>query len=501
MAFSLFSGSSRADENGKVRPACVAGAFYPGNPDALRREIEGYLSRVSEAPPDARIVAAVAPHAGYRYSAQVAAHVHKAIAGTPFDTIVIIGHDAHARGIVAILSDVTAFETPLGRVPVDASMVARLVQADKGIIIHNRAHERDHTIEVHLPFLQVTHKDFRVVPVMFGDPTAANCRIFADALSEAAEGKNIFVLASTDLSHYPTYTDACRLDGKTIEALESFDLDALLKHLHEAVGDSAYANVETAMCASGGVGTAMLFAKARGANAIRRLAYANSGDVPGGDRSRVVGYVAALMLAPSETAAAPAPAPVPARENTGFSLSEAVQKELLSLARRRIRADLDKRSLDYLPPQELQVELNQPAPVFVTLQKKGRLRGCIGMTSPRGELWRAVYEMAHAAAFEDYRFSPVTRSELDDLHIEISVLSPLRKVASGDEIVPHEHGVVVQRSGRRGLFLPQVWEHFDDKDGFMGELCAQKAHLPRDAWKDPATELFVFTVFAFEEPK
>lgn len=145
--------------------------------------------------------------------------------------------------------------------------------------------------------------------------------------------------------------------------------------------------------------------------------------------------------------------------------------------------------------------LSEPAAVFVTLTTNGRLRGCIGTTEPREGLAAAVRGMAVAAATEDYRFSPVTAAELRDIHIEVSVLSPMTRVSSPDEIREGVHGVVVRRGARGGLFLPQVWEHFSTKKEFMDELCSQKAGLTPDAWTSPGTDVYVFTVFAFEEPR
>ncbi len=138
--------------------------------------------------------------------------------------------------------------------------------------------------------------------------------------------------------------------------------------------------------------------------------------------------------------------------------------------------------------------------MFVTLKREGRLRGCIGTTTPREALWKAVSSLAHSAGFDDPRFGDLGADELDDLHIEISVLGPLRRVESAADIVPEKHGVVVRQRGRSGLFLPQVWDQIPDKTQFLSILCQEKARLPANAWRDPKTELLVFEVFAFEEP-
>lgn len=182
-----------------------------------------------------------------------------------------------------------------------------------------------------------------------------------------------------------------------------------------------------------------------------------------------------------------------------FSVAPKHQKMLLGLARAAIARHIagEKGSLP-LPDDPF---LSEPAAVFVTLTTDGRLRGCIGTTEPSEGLAVAVRRMAVAAATEDYRFSPVTAAELRDIHIEISVLSPMKRVSSPDEIREGVHGVVVRRGARGGLFLPQVWEHFSTKKEFMDELCSQKTGLAPDAWTSPGTDLYIFTVFAFEEPR
>ena len=180
-----------------------------------------------------------------------------------------------------------------------------------------------------------------------------------------------------------------------------------------------------------------------------------------------------------------------------FKISEKNQKELLSIARNSIETYLKTGKFPKLSSTDK--EMQTPAAVFVTLTEHDSLRGCIGTTAARYPLYQAVSQLAVSAAVEDTRFNPVTIAELKDIRIEISVLSPLERVKSADEIKPNYNGVVVQKGGRCGLFLPQVWEQLPDKKSFMDELCCQKAGLSAGAWKDKETELSTFTVFAFKE--
>jgi AmmeMemoRadiSam system protein B len=293
------SGEEKEGEN--IRPPAVAGTFYPGSPAKLRRSITELLDSVPQVKPAGEILAAVAPHAGYTYSGGVAAYTHKLLSTVQFDTLVIIGHDTY-RNAVAFTCPVDYFQTPLGKVPVDREMMAKLHAFNRGIKAHPSLHARDHTVEVHLPFLQVLDKQVKIIPILFGNPTAKNCQILSEAILAAAGGKTVFVLASADMSHYPPYESAREVDNSTLEVLTSLDVGKLFTHLAKQERQPSVPNLRTAMCAKGGVGTAILVARAHGADHAQILRYANSGDVPAGGKRRVVGYGSVLMV---KTAAHP----------------------------------------------------------------------------------------------------------------------------------------------------------------------------------------------------
>ncbi|MDR2425768.1 MAG: AmmeMemoRadiSam system protein A [Endomicrobium sp.] len=181
-----------------------------------------------------------------------------------------------------------------------------------------------------------------------------------------------------------------------------------------------------------------------------------------------------------------------------FSISENSQKELLLLARKAIEGYLKNSEVIDFPIDDNN-ELLQIATVFVTLTQNGNLRGCIGTIAPQYSLYKAVIRMSLSAALNDSRFFPLTLEELPKTKIEISVLSPMHKIKSAKEITKNKHGVLIQKGNRSGLFLPQVWEHFNDKEDFMNNLCLQKAGIAQNSWKDSSAEIFVFTVFSFEE--
>jgi MEMO1 family protein len=278
-----------------IRSPAVAGSFYPASPSELRAMVAKFLNDVPDEKPAGEIVAAMAPHAGYVFSGAIAARTFKQLAKPDFDTIVIIGHDSY-QDCVAFLSPADYFRTPLGLVEVDREMVDKMLKFNKGIVSSEAVHAEDHSVEIQLPFLQVLEKKCKIVPVMFGNPTVKNCRILADAIIAAAGDKKVFVLSSTDMSHYPSYDDAKKVDGATLEMVKTMDVDKLFSHLETQVKNKTAPNLQTAMCSRGGAGTAMFFAKAYGADQAQVLSYANSGDTVVGDKAKVVGYSSVLFI-------------------------------------------------------------------------------------------------------------------------------------------------------------------------------------------------------------
>jgi len=285
--------NSTAKDN--IREPAVAGSFYPNSESQLQAMITGYLNKIPDENPAGSILAAIAPHAGYVYSGAIAARTFKQLAEIDFDTIVIIGHDSY-QNCVAYLSPDDYFRTPLGLVEVDTEMIERMLKYNRGIKSSRSIHADDHTIEIQLPFLQVLGKKCRIVPVIFGDPTVENCRILADAIISAAGDKKVFVLSSTDMSHYPSYEDANKTDNSTLEIVKTMDVDKIFAHLKNQVSKKNISGLQTALCSRGGLGTAIFFAKQKGADQAQVLLYANSGDVPFGDKSRVVGYSSVLFI-------------------------------------------------------------------------------------------------------------------------------------------------------------------------------------------------------------
>lgn len=277
------------------RPA-VAGMFYPSSPEELRREVRRYIDG---APRDGeikgRVIGLIAPHAGYVYSGAVAGHAYKQVEGERYGTVVVIGpsHRYPVTGY-AIWAE-GEFETPLGRVGIDEEIASALMRADDRIRHLPQAHAYEHSIEVQLPFLQEAIGEFKLVPILMHDYSEAACSSLARALHDVLKEKDDYLLvASTDLSHYPEYEEAVKADKVVIEAVSTFDPAVVRRRIAEHMR-LGVPELHTMMCGAGPVYVVMEAAKLLGADRIKVLKYANSGDVPFGDKSQVVGYMAAAI--------------------------------------------------------------------------------------------------------------------------------------------------------------------------------------------------------------
>jgi len=465
-----------------IRKSVLAGTWYPGNPDVLRRDIEDFLAKASVRP-EGEIIGLVAPHAGYVYSGGVAAHAYKLIRGALFDSVIVVApsHRAHFRG--ASVYDRGGYETPLGVVPVDAELAEKIMARSNLISYVPEGHAQEHSVEIQLPFLQVSLGPFKFVPIVMGDQGRRFCEELAGAIVASVGGKNVLLVASSDLSHFHDYERAKKMDSRVLKHLETMDVDGLFRDLENGSSEA---------CGGGPMAVVMMAAGKLGADRAKLLKYANSGDVTG-DRSGVVGYAAAVFSR-SGSEGAKKKHEVEGKER---SLTEDERSKLLTLARESIEGRLQGKK----PPQEEggSAVLKEKRGVFVSLHKKGMLRGCIGCIEGRKPLIETVPEMARSAAFEDPRFSPLHREEMKDLDIEISVLTPLREIKDIHEIEIGVHGIYLTRGFFSGLLLPQVATQYKwDRVTFLEETC-HKAGLPPQAWKDKNTRIYIFAADIFGE--
>lgn len=490
--------STPASSRTLLREPAVAGGFYPADPAELRAMVRDMLAAAETVELPGRVLALMVPHAGYIYSGPVAAMAYAQLRGRSFDTVILIGpsHRVPVTGVA--LPESTRWRTPLGEVPVDTDICDALCDASRLFYRDELAHRYEHSLEVQLPFLQTVLEGFAIVPMVVQELSPEDCATVGATIARVAAGRSVLLIASSDMAHYPAYEDDNRVDSAMLDAIKTLDPSAVFAADHKLMSEGV-PQLACTLCGLEAVATVMTAARELGADSVHVLKHANSGDVPAGDRSRCVGYGAVALCGPKR----PADVSTQEAENTssaepGGELDSEQQAALLALARESIAAYLSGRPLPE-PPDD--PAFARKRAVFVTLHKHGRLRGCIGSLEATQPLGQAVISAALAAATEDPRFRPVTADELDDLHLEISVLSPLRRVTSPDEIIVGTHGVLVRQGWRSGVFLPQVApEQGWNREEMLTHLCAEKAGLPPDAWKHGA-ELYVFTAQVFAEPE
>ncbi len=487
LASAYYQERGRAKEEGKamreeVRKPAVAGSFYPGDNKTLSRQVGDYLSKAVKEEVAGEIVALVSPHAGYMYSGLVAAHAFKVVEGMKFDAVVILAPSHRFPFQGASVYDLGGYETPLGVLPIEKELCQKLKSESNLIQVLPRAHSQEHSLEVQLPFLQEVLGKFSLVPMVMGSQDYHSCEAVGKAIAQTVKGKRVLLVASTDLSHYHPYDRAVQLDRIILDDIQAFDAQKLSRDLDSGKGEA---------CGGGPVVAVMVAAKELGANRAKVLKYMNSGDVTG-DRSGVVGYGAAVFFRNSG-----ALKKEPDRRKPGISLglTEEEKKTLRQVAQSAIEGRLkgEKPSKVHLAGEQLRE--NRGA--FVSLHKHGQLRGCVGSIQPNRPLYQVVEEMAMAAAFDDSRFSPISAAELKDLDLEISVLTPLQRVEEVGEIEVGKHGLYIKKGFYGGLLLPQVATEYKwDRVKFLEETC-RKAGLPKNAWREKGTEIYLFSADIF----
>jgi hypothetical protein len=461
----------------EIKEPNVAGAFYPSDAKVLASQVDGFLVKADPQPFEGKVFALISPHAGYEFSGQVAAFGYKLIKDQPYRTVVILApsHQYAFRGVSVYPEG--AFRTPLGDIPVDSDFSKKLLGRDPEITFEPRAFLKEHALEVQLPFLQRALKDFRIVAIVLGDCGFSTCQRLANLLRESISSReDVLVVASSDMYHGYDYSEASNFDSPTLSAVKDMDPEKLYNGLKS--GNFQF-------CGGYGVVTALILAKDLGYKGVKVLKYTDSAQVTGNKTKGnwTVGYSSVAIGQE--------------KKEVGM-LNKDQRKKLLEIARKSIEAYLKHgKKLELEESDQL---LSRDMGSFVTLHEAGQLRGCIGNMVGSQPLYLTVRDMAIEAATGDPRFSPVKLSELKNIEIEISVLSPLEKVDSADSIELGKHGVIVKRGFNSGVFLPQVaTETGWTKDEFLSHLCSQKAGLSPNAWKDKSTEIFVFTAEVFSE--
>jgi len=476
-----------------IRQPAVAGQFYPENKEELEAMINEYLAEVKTQNFQGVIQQIIVPHAGYIYSGKVAAYGFNQLKNAKFKRAVIIGrsHNNLFSGVAA--DDHSVWLTPLGKVKVDKDFINLLKSTTLTVFIDSTPHEEEHSLEVMVPFLIKTlGPEIKIVPLLFGDNREEDISALGQALGKILD-KSTVIIISSDLSHYPTYSDAQNLDQKTIAAILENDVSKFQKKIAE-LESLGIKQVATLACAEPAIAAGLVLAKNLGFKS-HLLKYANSGDYFPESKDRVVGYAAIAFENPNFDKLEEDILSAFKRE-----LNKEEQKIALKIARQTLEAAFEKKDYNYEPEINSYPIFRIPRGAFVTLRKDGKLRGCIGAFEPKESLAEVIKEMALSAAFHDPRFLPLTQEELDKVKIEISVLSPREKINNPDAIELGKHGVYIQRGTNSGTFLPQVaTEEGWGKETFLNNLCKEKAGLEEGCWKDSSTDLYIFTAQIFEE--
>jgi MEMO1 family protein len=491
----LISGACGNSKPTTVRPAAVAGKFYPADSKKLKLAVEQFLKGSTEIPME-KPIALIVPHAGYICSGQIAADAYRQVKGRSYDVIVVLGVDhttERFRGIS--LGDYSGFRTPLGDVPIDEEIISALLSEDKDCTRNRAVHVDEHSIEVQIPFIQVLFPKARIVPAIIHPPDYELCVGFGKALAKVLKNRQALIVASSDLSHYPDYKDTAKIDIQTLEAIASLDtsrIASIMKVLNVS-------NLDTRACGEAPILAGITAAKALGATRAIVAGYANSGNVPVEEliekRSNAVGY-GAVVLTTGQGASDTTILNRPEAPKSAVPLQNSEKKALLAFARETI--------LRYLTTQTVPLPRNFPARMsflqgaFVTLKKDGQLRGCIGHMAEDIPLGQTIGAMALQAALHDPRFAPVELSEMSRLEIEISVLTPMKPIADSEEIVIGRDGVLMSKAGTSAVFLPQVAvENKWNKSEMLDNLCL-KAGLSTGCWKRDA-KFRVFQAEVFSE--
>ncbi len=468
-------------QNYHTREPAVAGRFYPGTEQSLWSELKQLFAtakNITETPH--QLQALISPHAGYVFSGKVAASVFNQIPENySYKRVFVIAssHQYHFKGAAVYNSG--NYKTPLGEIKVDVELADQLINSSEIIIEKQEVHQLEHSLEVQLPFLQYKlGKKFTLVPIIVGTQNPDDCKKLAAVLKPFFNPDNLFVF-STDFSHYPEYDDANKIDYLTAQAICSNSPQKLL-HVLDENKSMKISNLSTSLCGWTSILT-LLYLTENENYFFERIEYKNSGDAEiYGDKNQVVGYwgIAAYLKKPE------------------FHITNEEKNEILDKARSAIIHFIKTGRKAKIKPPLSNGVLNEKTGAFVSIYIKNELRGCVGGFAGNRTLNEMVQSMAVSSAC-DIRFQGITKEELAEMKLEISVLTPLKEIKSIDEIELGRHGIYIRKGLNTGTFLPQVAKKTGwDLDNFLGRCSRDKAGLGWEGWK--TAELFTYEAIIFK---
>ena len=475
-------GVSDQQSGEKVRRASGAGLWYPADADRLREAVDGHLSANASVVPG-KPVAVIAPHAGYDYSGPVAGTVYATLRGHTYKRVLILGlsHRAPLRGASVLRVD--AYETPLGRIPVDAEARDALLESPVVTVLPT-AHENEHSVENQLPMLQRALENFEMVEVLVGEMTDQQRATLAGVVRDLVDEQTLLVV-STDFTHYGPNFGYAPFRDHVPERLQLLN-DAAVREILEVDvpgWDILLHNTQATICGRNAVSLLLETLLPFDDLAGRRVAYATSGELTG-DFTNSVTYAGIVFW------------------HIGAGLDESEQRTLLHLARNTVADYLGHGTTPTLDVEryELTPRLESLGAAFVTLRNSGELRGCTGHIVAVTPLYRSVADNAYQACLDPrFRNNPVTNREVPDLQVEVSVLTPMRRLLDPRDVRVGTDGLLIVRGRNRGVLLPQVpIEEGWGREQLLAGACL-KAGLPSDAWRDAQTEIYRFSAQVFGE--
>lgn len=485
----LYAEKGYSKETLQNRKPYAAGRFYTNNPDELKVNLQELFLKSVQKKNKKTPLAIVVPHAGYVFSGEVAASAYNQIdPGCKFERVFVIGssHTTSFTGASVYCSG--NYETPLGTVEVDLELARQLVTENNILKNYPEAHLHEHSLEVQLPFLQYhLHTDFKIVPVIIGSSTAETAKKLAAIFKPYLNEKNLFVISS-DFSHYPDYNDANVADQATAEAIKTNNPAKLIAAL-ESNQKKNISGLVTSLCGWSSVLTLLYMTEKMSELTVDLIQYKNSGDSLHGDKERVVGYCAISFY--HEEAK---------KQPDELTMSDEDKKYLLNLAHETVKEYIMKGITPEIDPTELSDTLKTPYGAFVTLYTNHILRGCVGHIDANLPLWKVVKLMAVSAVTQNYRSKTIQPDQLNELEIEISVLTPLKRIQSADEFIMGKHGIYMKKENSTGTFLPQVADKTGwTKEEFLGHCAHDKAGIGWKGWK--TAELYTYEALVFGEEK
>lgn len=468
------------------RQPVVAGMFYDKDPGSLSRELKELYSYGDKDMGNDVLRALIVPHAGYIFSGQVAACAYRKIPiDKTYDTIFILGSSHHVKLDGASIYNKGDYITPLGKVNVNKDISRKLINGNELFSFQASAHAEEHSIEVQIPFLQHRlRNEFSIVPIIIGCTDTNKILKIAMLLAPYFNNRNLFIISS-DFSHYPQYEDAKTVDLNTVNSILSNNPDNLLRQLHQNETENI-SNLLTSLCGWTSVLTLLNITSNCKDLMFEKIDYRNSGDVKWGNKKRVVGYASIGVFEKSE--------------EKGM-LTDEEKGYLLKYSRHALYKAVSKSKLEFQVDENIHRCLSDiKTGLFVTLYSNGKLRGCIGTFKSGRNLIDLVAVMTKESALYDSRFLPIDTSELDSISIEISILTPLKKINSIDEIELGKHGIFIKEGFRSGTFLPHVATKLGwDLKTTLGHCARDKAGIGWDGWRN--ADIFTYEAIEIKEER